>query len=167
MPHTDGNSHTDEGKFTAPFRAHLKSGDFSDEQPEVSPVVTNHAITFDGSRFWVTHRRRDYGPFDYEWSRDFAGVELLYQGQKFGEYCSREEIYADLQPFALPRRVVEVACITLGAVIYGVINGLDETHKRWTIYDHLTRRGLDRFAQQIRRQPFSQCLSSGGTSNGG
>ena len=115
-------------------------------------MVTNHAITFDGSQFWVTHRRREYGPFDYEWSRDVAGVELLYQGQKFGEYCSREEIYADLRPFALPRRVVEVACITLGAVIFGVLNGLDESHKRWTIYDHLTRRGLDRFARQIRRK---------------
>ncbi len=115
--------------------------------------MSPHAITFDGSKFWVTHRRRNYGPFDYEWSRDFAGVELLYQGQKFGEYVSRNEIFADLKQFELPQRVVEVACITLGAVIFGVLNGLDEPHKRWTVYDHLTRRGLDRFAKQIRRQP--------------
>jgi hypothetical protein len=115
-------------------------------------VVPHQAIIFEGSRFWVTHRRRDYGPFDYEWSRDFAGIELLYQGQKFGEYCSREEIFADLKPFRLPRRVVEVACITLGAVLFGVLNGLDENHKRWNIYDHLDRHGLTRFARQIRRQ---------------
>lgn len=110
-----------------------------------------HGITFNGSGFWVTHRRRQYGPFDYEWSRDFDGVEFLFQGQKFGELCSRDEIYCDLKSFSLPRRVVEVACVTLGAVVFGVLNGLDETHKRWTIYDHLTRRGLDRFANRIER----------------
>ncbi len=114
--------------------------------------MSTHGITFDGSRFWVTHRRREYGPFDYEWSSDFAGVEFRYQGEKFGEYCSRHEIFCDLRPFALPLRVVEVASITLGAVIFGVLNGLDEAHKRWTVYDHLTRRGLDRFARQIRRE---------------
>lgn len=114
--------------------------------------MSPHGITFDGSSFWVTHRRREYGPFDYEWSREFDSVELLYQGQKFGEFCSRDEIFADLKSFALPQRVVEVACITLGAVLFGVLNGLDEAHKRWTVYDHLTRRGLDRFAKQIRRQ---------------
>ena len=121
--------------------------------------VPTHAITFEGSRFWVTHRRRNFGPFDYEWSRDFFGVEMLYQGQKFGEYVSRQEIFADLKPFALPQRVVEVACITLGAVIFGVLNGLDEPHKRWTVYDHLTRRGLDRFAKQIRRQTCEGSVS--------
>ena len=113
--------------------------------------MTSHGITFEGSRFWVTHRRHVYGPFDYEWSSDFCGVELRFQNQKFGEYCSQEEIFADLRPFKLPRRVVEVACVTLGAVIFGVLNGLDEAHKRWHVYDHLTRRGLDRFAKQIRR----------------
>jgi hypothetical protein len=69
-------------------------------------VVPHHVIVFGGLRFWVTHRRRDYSTFDYEWSRDFAGIELLDQAQKFGEYCSREEIFADLKPFQLPRRVV-------------------------------------------------------------
>ncbi len=113
--------------------------------------MSPHGITFDGSRFWVKHRRRDYGPFDYEWSREYDGVELLYQGQKFGELCSLNEIFADLKSFSLPQRVVEVAVITLGAIVYGVLNGLDEAHKRWAIYDHLTRRGLDRFAKQIRR----------------
>ncbi len=113
--------------------------------------MSPHGITFDGSRFWVTHRRREYGPFDYEWTPDLDGVALLYQGQKFGEFCSCSEIFADLKPFALPQRVVEVAVITLGAVLFGVLNGLDESHKRWAVYDHLTRRGLDRFARQIRR----------------
>jgi hypothetical protein len=113
--------------------------------------MSPHGIHFDGSRFWVTHRRRDYGPFDYEWNREYDGIELLYQGDKFGEFCSSEEIFCDLKPYSLPQRVVEVAVITLGAILFGVLNGLDDAHKRWTIYDHLTRRGLDRFANQIRR----------------
>ena len=117
--------------------------------------MSPHGITFDGSRFWVTHRRREYGPFDYEWSRDYDGVELLYQGQKFGEFCSRDEIFCDLKSFSLPQRVVEVAVVTLGSLLFGVLNGLDEAHKRWAIYDHLTRRGLDRFAKQIRRGSHS------------
>lgn len=114
--------------------------------------MINHGIKFDESGFWVTHRRRDYGPFDYEWSRDWESVEFLYQGQKFGEFCSRDEIFCDLKPFELPRRVVEVACVTLGAVVFGVLSGFDEAHKRWAVYDHLTRNGLDRFAKKIQRQ---------------
>jgi hypothetical protein len=114
-------------------------------------LMSPHGITIEGSRFWVTHRRREYGPFDYEWSREYDSVELLYQGQKFGELCGRDEIFADLKSFSLPQRVVEVAVITLGAIVYGVLCGLDEAHKRWAIYDHLTRRGLDHFAKQIRR----------------
>ena len=27
-----------------------------------------HGIRFEGTRFWVLHRRREFGPFDYEWS---------------------------------------------------------------------------------------------------
>ena len=53
----------------------------------------------------------------------------------------------------LAARRIEVAVITLGAMLFGVLNGFDEAHKRWAVYDHLTRRGLDRFAKQIQRQP--------------
>ena len=63
-----------------------------------------HGIVFQGSRFWVTHRRRRYGPFDYEWSKDFAGIELSFAGDKFGEYCGQEEIFADLKTVSLARR---------------------------------------------------------------
>ena len=43
-----------------------------------------HAIRFDDTRFWVTHRRREYGPFDYQWSTDLHGLEMTYRGVKFG-----------------------------------------------------------------------------------
>ncbi len=78
--------------------------------------VPTHGVLFEASRFWVLHRRRDYGPFDYEWSQDFAGVELIYAGTKFGEYCSKDEIFADLKEFRLPAAVVEVATIVLGCL---------------------------------------------------
>ena len=55
-----------------------------------------HGILINGSTFWVVHRSRVHGPFDYEWSTDLHGVEFLYQGSKFGEYCSADELYADL-----------------------------------------------------------------------
>ena len=34
-----------------------------------------HGVRFDGTRFWVVHRRREFGPFDYEWSGDLDGIE--------------------------------------------------------------------------------------------
>jgi hypothetical protein len=111
-------------------------------------------VLFEGSRFWVTHRRRDYGPFDYEWSQDFAGVELIYAGKKFGEYCSKDEIFADLKEFRLPTAVVEVATIVLGCLLFGVLNGMPEADRRQFISDQLIAGGYERFAQlAIRPEP--------------
>ena len=73
-----------------------------------------HAIQLDGSRFWVTHRRKTYGPFDYEWNSDFCGVVMLYDGQKFGEYCSLDELYADLKPFSLPMTLADALALLRG-----------------------------------------------------
>jgi hypothetical protein len=33
-----------------------------------------HGLRFDGTQFWVVHRRREFGPFDYEWSRELDGI---------------------------------------------------------------------------------------------
>ncbi|QDV50172.1 hypothetical protein Enr17x_22100 [Gimesia fumaroli] len=104
-----------------------------------------HGIRFDGTRFWVLHRRREFGPFDYEWSKDFSGVEFMYRDQKFGEYCSAEEIFADLKQFSLPMRVVEVACLTIGMVLYGVLNGLPETLWKELLRQRLDESGFERF----------------------
>ncbi len=109
--------------------------------------VPTHGIAFGGSGFWVLHRRRDYGPFDYEWSQDFAGVELMYAGTKFGEYCSKDEIFADLKEFRLPAAVVDVATIVLGCLVFGVLNGLPEPERRQLICDRLVAAGYERFAQ--------------------
>jgi hypothetical protein len=113
--------------------------------------VLSHGVLFDGSRFWVTHRRREYGPFDYEWSQDFAGVELIYSGTKFGEYCSKDEIFADLKEFELPAAVVDVATIVLGCLIFSVLSGLPEAERRQFMCAKLVAAGYERFAQFAKR----------------
>lgn len=112
--------------------------------------MSPHGLRFDGTRFWVCHRRREYGPFDYEWSRDLGGVELTFCGEKFGEYCSPAEIYADLKVFELPRTVVEVGSIVLGCIVYGVLNGLDGPARREMIQRQLTAGGHARFCEVLR-----------------
>ena len=107
-------------------------------------------LRFEGTKFWVTHRRREYGPFDYEWSKDFNGVELLFRGQKFGEYCSCEEIYADLKEFKLPMRVVEVTCVVMGSVLFGLLNGLNSDEKGQDMFNRLCEHGHEEYARRIR-----------------
>ena len=106
-------------------------------------------IRFEGTAFWVRHRHQEYGPFDYEWARDMAGIELLYDGTKFGEYCSSDEISADMREFRLPMRVVEVSSIVSGAIVLGLLDGLDAASKKQLVEQQLSERGLDRFAECI------------------
>ena len=110
-------------------------------------VSKTHGIQLDGSRFWVTHRRKTYGPFDYEWSSDFCGVVMLYDGQKFGEYCSIDELYADLKPFSLPMTVVCVTSIVMGCLLHGILNGLHEQERFERLASQLRERGFNRFVQ--------------------
>lgn len=105
----------------------------------------SHAVHLDGSRFWVIHRGRTYGPFDYEWSADFCGLSMLYRGEKFGEYCSREELYADLRPFRLPLSVVNVTSIVMGCVLWGVLHGLSELEREQLVQTRLSEFGYERF----------------------
>jgi hypothetical protein len=109
-------------------------------------VSATHGIQLDGSRFWVTHRRKTYGPFDYEWNSDFCGVVMLYDGQPFGEYCSIDELYADLKPFSLPMAVVRVTSIVMGCVLYGIMNGLREAERQDLVKARLQHFGFERFA---------------------
>jgi hypothetical protein len=108
-------------------------------------VQKSHGLQFDGSRFWVMHRRRAYGPFDYEWSKDFYGIELHYQGSKFGEYCSPAELFADLKPFDLPIRVAEVASIAIGCTVYGILSGWPEEERLVFLVDQLRTLGYEQF----------------------
>ena len=105
----------------------------------------SHGVYLNGSRFWVKHRRKVYGPFDYEWAGDFRGVEMLYDGQKFGEYCSVDEIFADLTPFQLPMSVVSVTSIVMGCVLFGVLNGLREPERIELLRNRLLELGYEQF----------------------
>ncbi|MBI1312472.1 hypothetical protein GC176_14365 [bacterium] len=106
-------------------------------------------IRFEGTAFWVRHRHREYGPFDYEWARDLSGIELLYGRSKFGEFCSEDEVCADLREFKLPMRVVEVTSIVCGSIIVGILSGMPTDDRYELVRQHLNDRGLDRFADNI------------------
>ena len=76
----------------------------------------SHEIILRDSVWWVASRGHTWGPFDYQWSSDLRGVEFLFQGTKFGEVCSEEEFFADLEPFGLPISVCRVAAIVAGSL---------------------------------------------------
>ncbi len=113
-----------------------------------------HGLRFWGTQFWVIHRGREFGPFDYEWSSDFHGIELLYRGQKFGEVCSEEEFFADLKPLRLPMRAAQVACVVLGSMVLGIVRGLSPAEKHALLVENLRRHGLEKFAANIQRLPL-------------
>jgi len=102
-------------------------------------VSRSHGLRFLDTQFWVIHRRTEYGPFDYEWSEDFRGMELHFQGVKFGEVCSVDEIFADLKEFQLPRRVTQVACVVFGTTLLGITGGFSERERGLLLADTLRR----------------------------
>ena len=109
----------------------------------------SHSLRFDETQFWVIHRRREYGPFDYNWNKDYRGIELLYAGEKFGEYCSPEELFADLRRFCLPMSVVQVASIVLGCTVFGVLNGWSLEERKQLLGEKLADQGFERFTGDL------------------
>lgn len=109
--------------------------------------LVHTGIRLNGSAFWVVHRSRAYGPFDYEWSADFEGVEFLYCGEKFGEYCSVDELYADLKHFKLPQRVYEVASVAIATVVKSIIDGVPEEQRVDLLTARLEELGFPKFAR--------------------
>ncbi|MEO2020085.1 MAG: hypothetical protein ABGZ53_37620 [Fuerstiella sp.] len=106
---------------------------------------TADKILIDDTAFWVATRGRCFGPFDYQWSLDLRGVELTYQGLKFGEICGREEFYADLAEFRLPISVCEVAAITAGTLAAGVAEGRCVDQRVSNLLTLLEKFGFSRF----------------------
>jgi hypothetical protein len=108
-------------------------------------MLPAHGLRFDGTQFWVVHRRREFGPFDYEWSRELDGIELCYCGRKFGEICSEDEIFADLAEFKLPLRVVEVASVVFGSTLRSILSGHSAPERREMLTRLLTEHGCEAF----------------------
>lgn len=107
--------------------------------------LPSRGIRWEGSRFWVILRRREYGPFDYEWSHDLRGLTLIYRGSKFGEICNEHQFFADLKEFSLPMSVSEVASVTLGCISYGVFHGLSAKERERLIASRLREHGYGDF----------------------
>lgn len=112
-----------------------------------------HALMIDDNRIWIRHRGRVFGPFDYEWSPDFCGAEFHYSGQKFGEYCSVDEIYVDAKDLGLPHAVSEVAVLVIGSLICGVLAGEVLAERIDRINQCLSRYGFCRFLPVEMHQP--------------
>ncbi len=102
-------------------------------------------ILLEDTAFWVAARGRCFGPFDYQWSPDLRGVELTYQGQKFGEICSREDLFADLAEFKLPMSICRVAIITAGTLAVGIAEGCCTDQRISALIDSLEQFGFGRF----------------------
>ena len=66
-------------------------------------------------------------------------MELHFQGVKFGEVCSVDEIFADLKEFHLPRRVTQVACVVFGTTLLGITGGFSERERGLLLADTLRR----------------------------
>jgi hypothetical protein len=73
--------------------------------------------------FWIVFRQRFYGPFDYQWSIDLHGIEFRFQGQKFGEFCSDDQFFAELSPFGLPQAVCSAAMLVAAHLVQGIRSG--------------------------------------------
>lgn len=125
----------------------------------------NNGILLTGSTFAVVHRGRAYGPFDYEWSKDFCGVEFLCRGQKFGEYCSESEIHADLTDFRLPTRVHEVASVAIAALVKSIFEGVPEHRRPMILKTQLCELGFERYAN-VEPLPNSTDSESGDSASG-
>ncbi|MEP3481385.1 MAG: hypothetical protein ABJZ55_19240 [Fuerstiella sp.] len=95
--------------------------------------------------FRIVARGQSFGPFDYQWSLDLHGLELLYRGRKFGEICSPDSLFADLTEFQLPMSVCRVAVITLGVIVNGISTGDCMDQKVSNLLTALEQFGYSRF----------------------
>lgn len=106
-------------------------------------------IVLEDTAFWIGARGRCFGPFDYQWSADLRGVELTFQGQKFGEICGREELFADLTEFRLPMSVCKVAAITAGTLAVGIVEGACTDERVSSLLSSLETFGFERFRVRL------------------
>jgi hypothetical protein len=109
-------------------------------------MVPGSEIQISETEYWIVHRGNRFGPFDCEWSVDLHGLQLTYQGCKFGEICSEEELYADLAPFRLPMTVCRVATIAAGTIAVGISQGHQKDIRIASLTAELENHGLDRFS---------------------
>lgn len=98
-------------------------------------------LRFEGTGFWVNHEGSEYGPFDYDWNKDYRSVNLLFQGHKFGEYVGRAEHFADLSELCLPREVGAIGTVALVSICCARLEGWSADETRDFLYRNLDRLG--------------------------
>lgn len=113
------------------------------------PERPTHGLRFTETAFYVVHRRREYGPFDYDWTPDLRGVELTYCGRKYGEVLSPHQMSVDLSPFRLPRKVMQVAVLITGGLLCSIRQGDSPEQRRRRLTAVLAQFGCERFAAEI------------------
>lgn len=79
-------------------------------------------------------------------------MEMTYKGDKFGEFCSSNEFFADLKPFRIPLQVCEVGTLVLGLVMQGLLSGLTATERDSQVEQELVSRGFGQFARIVRHR---------------
>jgi hypothetical protein len=114
-----------------------------------SDLPLTHGVRFVGTAFFVVHRRREYGPFDYHWGADLRSVDLTYRGVRFGEVWSAAQMFVDLREFRLPQRVVQVAVLVSGCLLHGLHRGDTLADRLRHIAAVLRQFGCGRFASSL------------------
>ena len=76
-------------------------------------------------------------------------MAMTFQGQKFGEYCSEDELFADLKPFKLPLSVSQVSTVIMGTQFYCVLNGYTEVERRHEVIRRLAEFGFSKYTGEI------------------
>lgn len=105
---------------------------------------TNEILLSD-SAWWIVARGQTWGPFDYQWSSDLHGIELTFEGKKFGEVCSEDEFFADLSPFRIPVSVCRVAAIVSGSLAVSIAAAEDMDRRASRLAESLERFNYCRF----------------------
>jgi len=113
------------------------------------PKPITHGLRFPDSGFCVIHRRREFGPFDYEWADDLRSVDLTYRREKYGEFWSIGEMCLDLGPFRLPSRVVQVSVLVTGSLLQSLLLAEAGADRLLRIRRTLQQFGCTRFADSI------------------
>lgn len=108
-------------------------------------LVPAYAVVILENGFWIHHRGKGYGPFDYQFSNDLGGIEFLFQADKYGEFCSSEEFFADLKPYGLPIRVSEVAAVVTGTLARCIFQGIAASDRSRLVTRQLEKLGLGRY----------------------
>lgn len=111
------------------------------------PAPARHAVLLGEDGFRVRHRGLDWGPFEYRFAADLRGVELWHVGEKTAEVCGPAQIHADLSGRGLPDRVVEVAALTFGVLVFAIREGRPD--RGALLATELAARGLGRFAVEF------------------